>query len=175
MRYYDFYFDCIFLSNLKRTLKNQKSIDKVSLNIIDSNNTFDNFLHKFSDLFVFRCYLVKCYNEEKCSPLPASDYSFDQKMAFVSPWLFEKRKKISKLIKICAFRAKRFPFTVKFVDCLKFSAWIPSFDKTFPRVRRLFELSDTNLPSTLRKIQISSFFSKSSFRASATPFTMHTV
>ncbi|XP_066922325.1 uncharacterized protein [Clytia hemisphaerica] len=44
-----------------------------------------------------RCYLVKCYNEEKCSPLPASDYSFEQKMAFVSPWLFDKRKKIMKV------------------------------------------------------------------------------
>jgi len=44
-----------------------------------------------------RCYLVKCYSEQKCSPLPASDYSFEQKMAFVSPWLYEKRKKIIKV------------------------------------------------------------------------------
>ncbi|XP_057309650.1 uncharacterized protein LOC130647712 [Hydractinia symbiolongicarpus] len=44
-----------------------------------------------------RCYLVKCYSEEKCAPLPASDYGFEQKMAFVSPWLFDKRKKIIKV------------------------------------------------------------------------------
>ncbi|XP_065658327.1 uncharacterized protein LOC100215004 isoform X1 [Hydra vulgaris] len=44
-----------------------------------------------------RCYLVKCYSEEKCVPLPASDYAFEQKMAFVSPWLFEKEKKLIKV------------------------------------------------------------------------------
>lgn len=46
-----------------------------------------------------RCYLVKCYTEDKCIPMPASgaDYPFEQKMAFVSPWLYEKDKKIVKV------------------------------------------------------------------------------
>ncbi|XP_032225604.2 uncharacterized protein LOC116608506 [Nematostella vectensis] len=43
-----------------------------------------------------RCYLVKCYSEDRCQALPArgEEYSFKQKMAFVAPWLFEKNKKI---------------------------------------------------------------------------------
>jgi hypothetical protein len=52
-----------------------------------------------------RCYLVKCFSEDRCQALPARgvDFSFGQKMAFVAPWLFEKNKKIgmySKMIKI---------------------------------------------------------------------------
>lgn len=44
-----------------------------------------------------RCYLVKCFSEEKCSPLPASsaDYNFEQKMMFVSPWKFTEKAKIA--------------------------------------------------------------------------------
>ena len=41
-----------------------------------------------------RCYMVKCFSEEKCSPLPASDYDFEQKMAFVAPWLYKKNKRM---------------------------------------------------------------------------------
>eukprot|EP00794_Sanderia_malayensis_P012055 gene12053-13298_t len=46
-----------------------------------------------------RCFLVKCYTEDKCQTLPASgdDYKFKQRMAFVSPWLFGKKKKIVKV------------------------------------------------------------------------------
>jgi len=44
-----------------------------------------------------RCYLVKCYSEKKCSPLPASDYTFEQKMAFVSPWLYDRKKRVMKV------------------------------------------------------------------------------
>ena len=43
-----------------------------------------------------RCYLVKCYSEDRCQAIPAAniDHSFKQKMAFVAPWLFEKNKKV---------------------------------------------------------------------------------
>ena len=43
-----------------------------------------------------RCYLLKCFSEDRCQALPArgEDFSFNQKMAFVAPWLFEKNKKI---------------------------------------------------------------------------------
>lgn len=41
-----------------------------------------------------RCYLVKCFSEDKCSPLPASDYEFEQKMAFVAPWLYQKNRRL---------------------------------------------------------------------------------
>ena len=46
-----------------------------------------------------RCYLVKCYSEERCQALPArnADHAFKQKMAFVAPWLYEKGKKVGKL------------------------------------------------------------------------------
>lgn len=46
-----------------------------------------------------RCFLVKCYTEDKCQTLPASgdDYKFKQRMAFVSPWLYGKKKKIVKV------------------------------------------------------------------------------
>ena len=37
---------------------------------------------------------MKCFSEEKCSPLPASDYEFEQKMAFVAPWLYQKNKRL---------------------------------------------------------------------------------
>lgn len=43
-----------------------------------------------------RCYLVKCYNEERCQALPSPSihYNFEQKMAFVAPWLYKKNKKL---------------------------------------------------------------------------------
>lgn len=46
-----------------------------------------------------RCYLVKCYSEERCQALPArnSEHAFNQKMAFVAPWLYEKGKKMGQL------------------------------------------------------------------------------
>ena len=46
-----------------------------------------------------RCYLVKCYSEERCQALPArnSEHAFNQKMAFVAPWLYEKGKKTGNL------------------------------------------------------------------------------
>lgn len=46
-----------------------------------------------------RCYLVKCYSEERCQALPArnSEHAFNQKMAFVAPWLYEKGKKTVKI------------------------------------------------------------------------------
>lgn len=46
-----------------------------------------------------RCYLVKCYEEERCQAIPArnADHAFKQKMAFVSPWLYEKGKKVVKI------------------------------------------------------------------------------
>ena len=46
------------------------------------------------------CYLVKCYSEDRCQALPAPgiDYSFKQKMAFVAPWLYEKNKKVGRLL-----------------------------------------------------------------------------
>ena len=46
-----------------------------------------------------RCYLVKCYEEERCQAIPArnADHAFKQKMAFVSPWLYEKGKKVGKV------------------------------------------------------------------------------
>lgn len=45
-----------------------------------------------------RCYLVKCYSEERCQAIPAAaiDHSFKQKMAFVAPWLYQKGKKVGK-------------------------------------------------------------------------------
>ena len=45
-----------------------------------------------------RCYLVKCYNEERCQalPSPSIDFNFEQKMAFVAPWLYEKNRKLGK-------------------------------------------------------------------------------
>jgi len=46
-----------------------------------------------------RCYLVKCYSEERCQALPArsADHTFKQKMAFVAPWLYQKGKKVVKI------------------------------------------------------------------------------
>lgn len=46
-----------------------------------------------------RCYLVKCYSEERCQAIPAAaiDHSFKQKMAFVAPWLYQKGKKVVKI------------------------------------------------------------------------------
>ena len=43
-----------------------------------------------------RCYLVKCYNEERCQalPSPSVDFNFEQKMAFVAPWLYKKNRKL---------------------------------------------------------------------------------
>jgi len=48
-----------------------------------------------------RCYLVKCYSEDRCQAIPAAtiDHSFKQKMAFVAPWLFEKNKKVGEYYK----------------------------------------------------------------------------
>ena len=45
-----------------------------------------------------RCYLVKCYSEERCQAIPAAaiDHLFKQKMAFVAPWLYQKGKKVGK-------------------------------------------------------------------------------
>ena len=39
---------------------------------------------------------MKCYTEDKCQTLPSTgaDYKFKQRMAFVSPWLYGKKKKI---------------------------------------------------------------------------------
>lgn len=46
-----------------------------------------------------RCYLVKCFSEDRCQAIPAAaiDHSFKQKMAFVAPWLYEKNKKVVKI------------------------------------------------------------------------------
>ncbi|XP_078382003.1 uncharacterized protein LOC144664683 isoform X2 [Oculina patagonica] len=46
-----------------------------------------------------RCYLVKCYSEDRCQAIPAAaiDHTFKQKMAFVAPWLYEKNKKVVKI------------------------------------------------------------------------------
>ena len=55
-----------------------------------------------------RCYLVKCYNEERCQalPSPSIDYHFQQKMAFVAPWLYKKNRKLGKT-RLITVRKKR--------------------------------------------------------------------
>lgn len=54
-----------------------------------------------------RCYLVKCYNEERCQalPSPSIDFNFEQKMAFVAPWLYKQNKKLGMYYK-CEYEKK---------------------------------------------------------------------
>lgn len=79
-----------------------------------------------------RCYLVKCYNEERCQalPSPSIDFNFEQKMAFVAPWLYKQNKKLGMYFK-CGYKnktrskllsAKCFPFDSRNNLCRLFTS-----------------------------------------------------
>lgn len=74
-----------------------------------------------------RCYLLKCFSEDRCQALPArgEDFSFNQKMAFVAPWLFEKNKKIGTFFKgdrvnvVCLWKISVYKDAVPWLWCLR--------------------------------------------------------